>query len=105
MVITVKQGVGLRWRILIEHLLVGFKHLFNVMLRGDAKVVAIVLAKSHTKIVINQPSTFQFEPVPFSKHVCNCLGVLTQNAEVIYIDSNVLLKVVNSMIQMSGSAL
>jgi hypothetical protein len=27
MIITVKRGVGLRWRLLIEHLLVGFNHL------------------------------------------------------------------------------
>jgi hypothetical protein len=66
MVVTVKWGVGLRWRILIEHLLLGFNHLFYVMLRGDAEVVAIVSAKSHTKVVINQPSTFQFEPILFS---------------------------------------
>jgi hypothetical protein len=77
MVITVKQGVGLRQRILSEHLLVGFNHLFNVRLRGDAKVVAIVSVKSHTKMVINQPSTLQFEPILFSKRICNCLGVLT----------------------------
>jgi hypothetical protein len=30
MVVTVKWGVALRQRILIEHLLVGFNHLFNV---------------------------------------------------------------------------
>jgi hypothetical protein len=41
MIVTVKWGVGLRQRILIEHSLVGFNHLFNVMLRRDAKVVAI----------------------------------------------------------------
>jgi hypothetical protein len=89
MVVTVKWGVGLRWRILIEHLLVGFNHLFNVTLRGDAKVVAIVSMESHTKMVINWSSTFQFEPILFSKRICNCLGVLTRDAEVIYVDSNV----------------
>jgi hypothetical protein len=83
MIVTVKQGVGLRQRILIEHSLVGFNHLFNVMLRGNAKVLAIVSAKSHTEMVINRPSTFQFEPILFSKPICNCLGVLTQNAEVV----------------------
>jgi hypothetical protein len=77
MVITVKWGVGLRWRIPIEHSLVGFNHLFNVTLRGDAKVIAIISAKSHTEMVINWPRTFQFEPLLFSKHICNCLGVLT----------------------------
>jgi hypothetical protein len=97
MVITVKWGVGLRWRILIEHSLVGFNHLFNVTLRGDAKVVAIVSTKSHTEMVINRSSTFQFEPILFSKRICNCLGVLTRDAEVIYVDSNVLIKIVNPM--------
>jgi hypothetical protein len=97
MVITVKWGVGLRRKILIEHLLVGFNHLFNVTLRGDAKVVAIILAKRHTKMVINRPSTFQFEPILFSKCICNCLEVLTRDAEVIYVDSNVLVNIVNSM--------
>jgi hypothetical protein len=95
MVITVKWGVGLRWSILIEHSLVGFNHLFNVTLRRDAKVVAIVSMKSHTKVVINWPSTFQVEPILFSKCICNCLGVLTRDAEVIYVDSNVLIKIVN----------
>jgi hypothetical protein len=97
MVITVKRGVGLRWRVLIEHLLVGFNHLFNVMLWGDAKVIAVISVKSHTKMVINRPCTFQLEPVLFSKHICNRLGVLTCDAEVIYVDSNVLIKVVNLM--------
>jgi hypothetical protein len=97
MVITVKWGVGLRQRILIEHSLVGFNHIFNVMLRGDAKVVAIILAKSHTNMVINQPHTFQFELVLFSKRICNCPGGFTPDAEIIYIDSNVLVKVVNLM--------
>jgi hypothetical protein len=96
MIITVKQGVGRTQRILIEHSLVGFNHLFNVMLRGDAKVLVIISAKSHTKMVINQPSTFQFEHILFSKHICNCLGVLAQNAEVVYVNSNVLIKVINS---------
>jgi hypothetical protein len=86
LVVTVKWGVGLRQRILIEHSLVGFNHLFHVMLRGDAKVIAIILAKSHTEMVINWPSTFQFEPILLSKHICNCLGVLTRDAEVIYIE-------------------
>jgi hypothetical protein len=97
MVVTVKWGVGLRWRVLIEHSLVRFNHLFNVTLRGDAKVVAIISAKSHTKMVINRSSTFQFEPVLFSKHICNHLGFLTRDAELIYIDSNVLVEVINSM--------
>jgi hypothetical protein len=42
MVVMVKWGVGIRWRILIEHSLVGFNHLFNVTLKGDAKVVATI---------------------------------------------------------------
>jgi hypothetical protein len=63
MVITVKQGVGLRWRVLIEHSCVGFNHLFNVMLGGDAKVIVVISAKSHTEMVINWPCTFQFEPI------------------------------------------
>jgi hypothetical protein len=95
MIVTVKWGVGFRRRILIEHLLVGFNHLFNVTLRRDAKVIAIVSTKSHTEVVINWPSTFQFEPILFSKCICNCLGVLTRDAEVIYVDSNVLIKIVN----------
>jgi hypothetical protein len=46
-------------------------------------------------MVINWPSTFQFEPILFSKCICNCLGVLTRDAEVNYVDSNVLIKIVN----------
>jgi hypothetical protein len=37
----------------------------------------IILAKSHIKMVINWPRTFQFEPILSSKHICNYLGVLT----------------------------
>jgi hypothetical protein len=67
------------------------------MLRREAKVVAIILMKSHIEMVINWPSTFQFEPILFSKCICNCLGVFTRDAEVIYVDSNVLIKIVNPM--------